>query len=110
MMEQNIGRSSVYDNLFGNLGILAISAYSAAVVGVTMMIAGGVMIAKGSTHTITTVTYTIEATSKNIDTYLNWMEVAENDLEFFVKDGTADNVELIQADYDRYKKIYDTRR
>ncbi|MBR0087051.1 MAG: hypothetical protein IJL98_04850 [Lachnospiraceae bacterium] len=110
MMEQNMGRSSVYDNLFDNLGILTISAYSAAVVGVTMMIAGGVMIAKGSTHTITTVTSTIEATKKNIDTYRNWMEIAENVLEFFVKDGTADNVELIQADYDRYKKIYDTRR
>ena len=108
MMEQNIGRGSIYDDLFGNLGILAISAYGAAVVGVSMMIAGGVMIAKGSTRTITTVEETIEATTKNINEYADLVEEMKGEIEFFSGPGDELQLQWSKNDYERYKKIYET--
>ena len=47
LMEENAGRGSAYNKLWDNTGIVAISSYAAAAVSVPMIIAGGVMAAKG---------------------------------------------------------------
>ncbi len=47
LMEQNAGKGQAFDKIWDNTGIVAISAYCAAAVGVIMMIAGGTMMAKG---------------------------------------------------------------
>ena len=47
LMEQNAGKGNAYDQLWDNTGIVAISAYAAAALGTTMMIAGAVMAVKG---------------------------------------------------------------
>lgn len=50
LMEQNMGRSAAYDQLWSNTGIVAISSYAAAAVGVISIIGGAVMKSKGITY------------------------------------------------------------
>ena len=47
LMEQHAGKGEAFDQIWDNTGIVAITTYASAVVGLGMMIAGGVMMAKG---------------------------------------------------------------
>ncbi len=47
MMEKNLGRGDLYDNIWGNMGFAAITAYAGMAAGLGMAIAGGVMMARG---------------------------------------------------------------
>ena len=47
LMAQNAGNGNAYDQIWNNVGIVSMSVYATAALGATMMIAGGVMVAKG---------------------------------------------------------------
>ena len=47
LMQQNAGNGNAYDQMWNNMGTVAIASYVAAVASVPMIIAGGVMAAKG---------------------------------------------------------------
>ena len=47
LMEQNAGKGQAFDRIWDHTGIVAITSYAAAAVGVISLIAGRVMVAKG---------------------------------------------------------------
>ena len=47
LMEQNAGKGNAFNQIWDNTGIVAVTSYAAAALSVTMIIAGGVMAAKG---------------------------------------------------------------
>ena len=49
LMDQKAGKGQAFDQIWDNTGIVAITTYASAAVGLAMMIAGGVMMVKGKT-------------------------------------------------------------
>ena len=85
LMEQNAGKGQAFDQMWDNMGIVAISSYCAAIAGIVSMIAGGVMVAKGTT------TYTVAAATRG---GYQW-KLAQSNMNL-----TKNVVKLAQQNYD----------
>ena len=105
LMSQNMGRGEAFNEFWNPLGIVAISAYAAALVGITMTVAGGIMVAKG---TVTTVTKTYSATENG------WMiSFAKSMAETYTKEiesakaaqFSEEYIDSLQVVLNRYTKI-----
>ena len=86
LMEQNAGKGQAFDQMWDNMGIVAISSYCAAIAGIVSMIAGGVMVAKGTT------TYTVAAATRG---GYQW-KLAQSNMNL-----TKNVVKLAQQNYDK---------
>ena len=105
LMEQNIGRSSSYVELWGNTGILAISSYAAAALSVVAIIGGAVMKAKGITY-LNGIT---KAEVQNAAARVKRLQDRLKDMEsFFGKNSrhyrqSEGNLEVAKKQYNYYK-------
>ena len=75
LMEQNAGRGAAFDRIWDNTGIVAISSYIAAALSIPMLIAGGVMKAKGFVYSgfcaedVNVLRQTVKTAESNIAKY-----------------------------------------
>ena len=73
LMEQHMGKGEAFDQIWGNLGTVALTIYAAAAVSAVMMIAGYVMYAKG--YDVIRVAGNLELVEKAEETIRNWNSI-----------------------------------
>ncbi len=85
LMEQNAGKGQAFDEIWDNMGIVAISSYCAAVAGIVSLIAGGVMVAKGSQTSVvaaaTRGSYEWGLAQRNVETSQRVVELAQQNFD-----------------------------
>ena len=86
LMEEHAGKGQAFDQIWDNTGIVAITSYAAAGVGIISMIAGRVMVAKGYDFGI----YDIQRIRARLDSFDPVeRQLARGDLKRAYKDATV---------------------
>ena len=101
LMEQNMGNGQAFDQLWNNMGIVAIASYGAACVGAVTLITGAIMTAKG--YTTTTVGTTREIF--NLQECLDFAKEAQRNHIRQVEQGEILYAKVFDKNVEKYEKL-----
>lgn len=106
LMEQNSGNGQAFDNLWNNMGIVAMASYGAACVGAVTFLTGAIMAAKG--YDITTKGTTGEIF--NLQECLDFAKEAQRNHIRQVENGEVLYAKVFDKNVEKYEKLLEEAR